>query len=64
MRTQAARSQSLGLPWEVLFLLESPLCCLCELQPGLSPPRGPRPGEGLVPRYLPPGHTYRGPADL
>ena len=36
------KSSHFGLPWEVLFMLESPLCCLCELQPGLSPPRGPR----------------------
>lgn len=36
------KSSHFSLPWEMLFMLESPLCCLCELQSGLSPPRGPR----------------------
>lgn len=57
------KSSHFGLPWEVLFLLESPLCCLCELQPGLSPPRGPRQRRPGASCYLPlPGaHVGLGP---
>lgn len=71
MRMQEARSQvASACLGRCCFMLESPLCCLCGLQSGLSPPRGPpreglsllsRPGASCCPP-LPGAHVESGPA--